>query len=234
MNSPRPSEGPDRPGPRVAPPRSPGPEGPVVVDVRLLGGRTAPPWCFARTASSSSCPGSTGTPPVPTRTAFAAPSAPKSATQTEVEDLVMWSAEGFVNAEGVAGRAPTARRVRRTGKRQQQLLQHEPGGHRCEHFNPRTVRLTCHLRADAPNSDIDLYDAASLVWRVVAGELHLYSSPTFRTGTPPEGIVGVTYTGVTLALHRHPRGRPTPWERSTPSSSRNWSRTPMEHPYRES
>ena len=119
---------------------------------------------------------------------------PKSATQTEVEDLVMWSSEGFVNAEGV----------------QEGRLLHAASGALVNGNNnfyntnpvdigantsPRTVRLTCHLRADAPNSDIDLYDAASPsgAWSLVNSSLQLAN---LQNRNAPEGIVGVTYTGV--------------------------------------
>ena len=119
---------------------------------------------------------------------------PKSATETPVEDLVMWSSEGNVNAAGVQeGRLlHAASGALIIGNNNYYTTNPVDIG---ADANPRTVRLTCHLRADAPNSDIDLFDASSLsgAWSLVSSTLRLAN---LQNRSAPEGIIGATFTGV--------------------------------------
>ena len=88
-------------GAQVAPARLAGAEGPVVDHEGVLGGRTGPPWCSARTVVQQLMSRAYGLAPGAYTHSFRGAISPKSATETPVEDLVMWSSEGNVNAAGV-------------------------------------------------------------------------------------------------------------------------------------
>ena len=129
---------------------------------------------------------------------------PKSATETPVEDLVMWSSEGNVNAAGVAGGASPSRRVRSPDHRQQQLLHHQPGRHR---GGRQPAHRPAHLPPAGGCAQFGYRPLRRVVTlgRVVAREFH----PAARQPAEqerPGGHHRRHLHGRTVALHRHPRG----------------------------
>ena len=122
---------------------------------------------------------------------------PKSATETPVEDLVMWSSEGNVNEAGVQeGRdLYSAADALADGENDFFDTQQVDIGVGAD---PRTVRLTCHLRADVvPDASLDLFHTASLagtpVWTRVDASLQLAD---LQNSPAPAGIAGTAFTGV--------------------------------------
>ena len=123
---------------------------------------------------------------------------PKSATETPVEDLVMWSSEGNVNAAGVQEGRCLYAAADALANGDNDFYDTDPVDIGVD-ADPRTVRLTCSLRADAPESDVDLFHAAAVAgpWTLVDASLQLAD---LQNSSAPVGIVGVAYTGV---LRRH-------------------------------
>ena len=120
---------------------------------------------------------------------------PKSATETPVEDLVMWSSEGNVNEAGAQEGRLLYAAADALVNGDNDFYDSYPVDIGVD-ADPRTVRLTGHLRADVvPDADLDLFHAAAAAgpWTLVAASLQLAD---LQNSPAPAGLIGAAYTGV--------------------------------------
>ena len=107
----------------------------------------------------------------------------------------MWSSEGNVNAAGVQEGRLLYAAADALVNGDNDFFDTYPVDIGVD-ADPRTVRLTSHLRADVvPDADLDLFHAAAAAgpWTLVDASLQLAD---LQNSPAPAGIAGTAFTGV--------------------------------------